>query len=205
MQMHQIASRETLAASLLPDMNRKIIFLGLLVLSNLCFSQNTYRGRAVSALTGRGLKGAMIEVSGKLVGDTDSLGYFVLELDSANNIALDFSTLEVGNIGIGGLHFKKGEVLEISLMPDCLYSSSKDIKQGKIKFLMAFNAFSPQLTKRDLAFEKKYKVEYYGYGEGCTGIVMDCMETYNKAAAAFLDKKYGKSWRKEVNKGVPGL
>lgn len=137
--------------------------------------------------------------------DTDSLGYFTLELDSTNNIALDFSATEVGNIGIGGLHFKKDEVLQISLMPDCLYSSSNDIKQGKIKLLMAFTAFGPQLTKRDLAFEKKYRLQYYGYGEGCTGIVEDCMTTYNKAVAAFLDKKYGKSWRKEVHKGVPGL
>jgi hypothetical protein len=186
-------------------MDRLLISLCLLIFSNICFSQKLYKGRAVSALTGSGLKGALIERSGKLVADTDSLGYFSLELDSTNNIALDFSTIEVGNISIGGLHFKKDEVLLISLLPDCLYSSSKDRKQDEIKLLMAFTAFSPQLTKSDRAFEKKYKLQYYGYGEGCTGIVVDCIETYNKAIAAFLDKKYGKSWRKEVNKGVTGL
>ncbi|HVF98097.1 MAG TPA: hypothetical protein VM871_12280, partial [Flavisolibacter sp.] len=162
-------------------MNRIFFLLCLLIVSICCSSQNTYRGRAVSALTGKGLKGAMIERNAKLVADTDSQGYFTIELDSTANIALDFSTIEVGNIGVGGLSFKKDEVLQILLMPDCLYSAASDIRKGKVKLLMAFTAFSPRLTKGDFAFEKKYKLQYWGYGEGCTGIVEDCMETYNKA------------------------
>ena len=70
---------------------------------------------------------------------------------------------------------------------------------------MIFNAFSPPLESKDKLFEKKYKVMYHGCGDGCTGIITDCIETYNKSIGDYLDKKYGKVWRKEVNKDVLGL
>jgi hypothetical protein len=171
-------------------------------------AQVVYTGRLVSALTGKPITSAIISVqnpSDEIVYGVDSLGYFKIQTSDSSNIALDFSTTEVGGILLNGLSFKKGEVLTIRLLPDCDYSASTDIRQGKIKLLMVFNAFSPPLTKKDRAFQKKYRLTYHGYGDGCTGIAMDCIDTYNSAVAQYLDKKYGKRWRREVNSGVSGL
>jgi hypothetical protein len=185
---------------------RSFLFISVFLYHwSFCFSQTIFKGRLVSALTGKPVKSALIEKDGKLIADTDSLGYFSLDIDSATNIELSFSTTELGSFSISGLHFKMNEVLLISFKPDCNHSPQKDIKEKKIKLLMISNAFSPPLDSKDKLFEKKYKVVYHGCGDGCTGIITDCIEMYNKVIGEFLDKKYGKAWRKEVNKEVLGL
>jgi hypothetical protein len=186
-------------------MSYRLIVIAFLFFSAQCYCQNIYKGRLVSGLTGKPIRSGLIDLNGKLLSDTDTLGYFAIELDSATNITLGFSTTEVGNFSIANLHFKKNETLLITFEPECTYSSQKDIARDSIKLLMSFGAFSPLLTKKDHAFEKKYNLLYYGYGDCSGGIVTDCIEVYNKAISKYLDKKYGRKWRKEVNKGVLGL
>ncbi len=181
-----------------------LVFLSLL-LSETDYAQIAYKGKLISSLSGKPVKGALIEKDGQIVAGSDSLGFFAFESDSASNVELTFETVEVGNISISGLRFRKDEVLLISLEPTCQFSHEKDIANRKPKMLMVFNAFSPRLTKKDHAFEKKYHLTYWGYGDGCTGIVTDCIDTYNRAVGLYLDKKYGKKWRKEVNSDVSGL
>jgi hypothetical protein len=171
-------------------------------------AQKVYNGRLMSALTGKPITSAIISVeksSDNIVYGVDSLGYFKIQTDIPSNVSLSFSTSEVGNIQIGGLVFKEDDTLVIRLTVDCEYSASRDISEGKIKLLMIFNAFSPPLTKKDKAFEKKYNLTYYGYGDGCTGILTDCIDTYNKEITRYLDKKYGQKWRKEITLKVSGL
>ncbi|MEO6820643.1 MAG: hypothetical protein ABI266_09540 [Ginsengibacter sp.] len=56
----------------------------------------------------------------------------------------------------------------------------------------------------DKGFEKKYKLLFRDLG--C--VVPDkieCLIAYNKAVFAYLDKTYGKEWRKEIRNDAIGL
>ena len=181
------------------------ILISVLFGSLLCSSQDLYKGKLVSALTGKPIRSGYIEMNNNLVAATDTLGFFTIKLDTPGKVAFVVYASEVGWMAVNDLQFKVNETLVIPLTPDCLYSAQSDIEEGKIKLLLVFNAFSPPLSEQDLLFEKKYNLSYYGYGEGCTGIVTDCIDTYNMAIGKFLDKKYGKKWRKEISRRVTGL
>ena len=187
----------------------RIVFFLLFGICTFCVNaQNIYTGRLVSPLTGKAITPAIISPErppDSIVYGVDSLGYFKIQSDSPSRVTLSFSTIEAGNIQIGGLDFTKDEVLVIQLMAECEFSASKDIREGKVKLLMIFNAFSPPLTQKDRTFEKKYKLSYWGYGGGCIGISTDCIESYNSEIARYLDKTYGKRWRKEITQIVSGL
>ena len=183
--------------------NVLIILTCLLCVTN-NYSQNLYKGRLISSLTGKPISG-YIELNGKLVESSDTLGYFTIKLDSANNIALIISASEVGWVAVDNLHFKKNEVLVIRLKPDCLYSSKVDIREKNLKLLINFGAFTKPLAEADHAFEKKYSLTYLGYGKNDGNVATDCIDTYNHSVGLYLDKRYGKKWRQEVSKNVTGL
>lgn len=196
---------QTLAARTIILMRSLLIILICLLYSVNSYSQNLYKGRLISSLTRKPIHSGYIELNGKLVASSDTSGYFTIELDSANNIALIIWSSEIGWVVVDNLHFKKNEAIVILLNPDCLYSFEKDIKENKLKLLITFGAFSKPLTEADHAFEKKYSLIYSGYGSDAGGVVTDCIETYNHSIGLYLDKKYGNRWRQEVNKNVTGL
>ena len=181
-----------------------IIFICLLLFVS-GKSQNLYKGKLVSGLTGKPIKSGYIEFNGKLLAATDTLGNFTIELDSATNNPLIFYSTETGWTAIDTLQFSKNDILVITLIPECLYSAEEDIKENKIKLFRPAGAFSPLPTINDHDFEKKYKITYYGDGGCMNEIVQDCLETYNHTIGAYLDKKYGTKWRKQVSKGIYGL
>jgi hypothetical protein len=186
---------------------REVFSIIVVLTFSLCAvaQMKTYKGRLISSLTGKPVKEALIDQKGSIVSSSDSLGYFSINLDSASNVELGFSSSDVGNMTIKGFDFKLNEILLISLPVECQYSYEDDFKNGSIKFLMVFNAFSKPLSASDFRFEKKYNVSYYGYGDGCTGIVLECIDTYNHKTAKYLDSKFGKGWRKKVNKFISGI
>jgi len=77
-----------------------------------------------------------------------------------------------------------------------------DIKQGKAKLLLA-GGIAPIHYRGQEVFERKFSISYYDYG--CIAPSNKCIMDYNKAMFAYLDKQYGKKWRKEVRKDVIGL
>ena len=168
-------------------------------------SQPLYKGKLVSGLTGKPIKGAYIEFNSVLLGDTDSTGAFTIALDIANDIPLIFYSPEIGWIVKENLNFYKDSIALITLTPECEYSAEKDIQEEKFKLFIASGPFSPSLTKADYKFEKKYAVNYYGDGDCTSAIATDCLYMYNQTIFTYLDKKYGKNWRKKVNKNVYGL
>ena len=55
----------------------------------------------------------------------------------------------------------------------------------------------------DARFAKKYKIQFID--TGCAIENSDCIAAYNKVIFAFLDRKYGKKWRKQVRQDLLGL
>ncbi|TRZ52958.1 hypothetical protein D4R99_01725, partial [bacterium] len=78
----------------------------------------------------------------------------------------------------------------------------QEIKDGKPKLLL-FSGIVPIEYSTDEAFSKKYKVSFYEYG--CIPDKHECMLQYNRTVFEYLDKTYGKIWRKEVRQDVFGL
>jgi|JI8StandDraft_2_1071088.scaffolds.fasta_scaffold03700_10 hypothetical protein len=80
-------------------------------------------------------------------------------------------------------------------------SAQKDIENKQIKLLLAGSIAPAAKTKNDILFEKKYKIKYHQFGCESPSST-NCLQDYNKTIFAFLDKKYGRKWRKKVHDDV---
>jgi len=77
-----------------------------------------------------------------------------------------------------------------------------DLKNGNIKFLIRGGIVSSYIKGQEV-FEKKYGVAYYSFG--CVMPVNISINDYNKVVASFMDRKYGRDWRKEVRSDIQGI
>lgn len=78
----------------------------------------------------------------------------------------------------------------------------KDISENKAK-LVIWGGLIPKHYKGQEDFEKKYQLTYRVYG--CVPPRDMNMSAYNTEVFKYLDKRYGKDWRKEVRPDVVGL
>ena len=74
-------------------------------------------------------------------------------------------------------------------------SAIRDIKAKKIQLVLK-SGIAPKRYDNQDAFCKKYSIEYIELG--CMGDSKECLKQYNQVMATYLDKKFGKKWRKEV-------
>ena len=84
--------------------------------------------------------------------------------------------------------------------------AKKDIKKENIRILFSggFGGMPDFDNKKDIAFQKKYSIEFFS--QGCIRIGMDGNEEeYNQTIFTYLDKKYGKKWRIEIRDGAIGI
>ncbi|WP_299439562.1 carboxypeptidase-like regulatory domain-containing protein [uncultured Aquimarina sp.] len=76
------------------------------------------------------------------------------------------------------------------------------IKIGKINLLLS-GGIAPVVYQSDEKFSKKYNLNFVEFG--CEAVPEESLYEYNKTVFEYLDKKYGKNWRKEIRKDVVGL
>lgn len=74
-----------------------------------------------------------------------------------------------------------------------------DVKNKKIQLLLK-SGIAPKMYDNQDAFCKKYSVKYIELG--CMGDSKACLRQYNRVMANYLDKKFGKKWRKDVREDV---
>ncbi|MCB0476410.1 MAG: hypothetical protein KDC69_12085 [Flavobacteriaceae bacterium] len=77
-----------------------------------------------------------------------------------------------------------------------------DIKNGNVKILLS-GGIAPVFYKADRRFSRKYKVQFIEFG--CEAIAPESLTSYNSTVFDYLDKTYGKKWRKKIRKDVVGL
>ena len=100
---------------------------------------------------------------------------------------------------------KQSENVLIVNVSSCSMGTAKaqnDVKSGKPMLLLS-GGIAPVSTPKDDYFEKKYSIKYHDFGD--TPQNVKCSLAYNKVVIAFLDKKFGKSWRRDVRTDVIGL
>lgn len=89
-----------------------------------------------------------------------------------------------------------------SIQAASIKQANADIKKGKLKFLIQGGIVATRVKGQEI-FEQKYGVAYYDLG--CVGPSNIRIDAYNKVVGNFMDRKYGKGWRKEVRKDVRGI
>jgi len=101
--------------------------------------------------------------------------------------------------------------VQLNANPKVLVDSAKvysiklanaDLKRGSIKFLLRGGIVSTYVKGQEI-FEKKYGIAYAEFG--CVMPVNISINDYNKVVASFMDRKYGKDWRKEVRNDIQGI
>ena len=96
----------------------------------------------------------------------------------------------------------KTELRVDSIQTASIKQANADIKKGKLKFLIQGGIVATRVKGQEI-FEQKYGVVYYDFG--CVGPSNIRIDAYNKVVGNFMDRKYGKGWRKEVRKDVRGI
>jgi hypothetical protein len=137
---------------------------------------------------------------------TDSLGNFNLVnlkqgKHQLNIIGASFSVIDT-TITIIDTSINNLALLAIT---DCTINeeiAKRDIKNNKPRLLLA-GGIAPVAYPNQQMFEKKFEVIYHEYGDLAPN--QQCMEKYNQVIFKYLDKKYGRKWRRAVRKDVVGL
>jgi len=95
--------------------------------------------------------------------------------------------------------------MEILLLAKCEIdreTAINDIKSLKPRLLL-IGGIAPTYIPDKEQFENKYGVKYDDYG--CVAPPIECIEQYNYEVFKYLDDKFGKSWKDEVNESVVGI
>ncbi|MCC6724990.1 MAG: hypothetical protein IT258_10805 [Saprospiraceae bacterium] len=85
---------------------------------------------------------------------------------------------------------------------DCSKIAKQDIQKGNAN-LYIIGGVAPIIYENQNEFEKRFGIRYFD--SGCDSTFEECMMQYNLTIFAELDRKFGKSWRKEVRKDVLGF
>ncbi len=147
---------------------------------------------------------AILDAHGKVLSRwiTDSSGLFKLTGLAKGRYRLVNSALDIDTpFSIP----KQAENVLIVNVSSCSFGSAKaqkDIKTGKPMLLLS-GGIAPVATPNEDHFEKKYTVKYHDFGDIPQKV--KCSIAYNKVVFEFLDKKFGKSWRRDARADVIGL
>ncbi|MBN2637571.1 MAG: carboxypeptidase regulatory-like domain-containing protein, partial [Bacteroidales bacterium] len=193
----------------------RITFLVVLVFAGLSLNAQTSKNNlrisgSLKLLVGLELitpEEAVLEIAQThFVTTSDSLGNFHF-----NNLKPGIYNLKVIGFGyqpldtIIKLENKSIDNLKLLIISDCGINkeiAERDIREHRPRLLLV-GGIAPVIYRDENKFEKEYKVKYYDFG--CNAPANECIIQYNEQIFKYLDKKYGKSWRKKVRQDVVGL
>lgn len=146
----------------------------------------------------------MIE-SAKKYSIADSLGVFSLDSLKAGEYRLIVQGFGYNKIDTLISISDANENLNLLLYADCEINKNlaqKDINTNNPRLLI-IGGIVPTFYPDQHLFERKYGIKYDDFGD--VPPPKECVEQYNREIFDYLDKNYGKSWRREVRKDVVGL
>lgn len=145
-----------------------------------------------------------IQNSNRIV-ETDSTGYFIFKNLTSGKYLIKITGTDFKPIDtLITLSNKSYDNLDLLIISNCEINSQiadLDIKNHKPRLLI-FGGIAPIIYMGQEKFENRYKVKYHDFSDILPNI--DCAIDYNRTIFDYLDKKYGKKWRKEVRKDVVG-
>lgn len=78
-----------------------------------------------------------------------------------------------------------------------------DIANNNMRILLPGGLIQETTNARDSLFEKKYQVRFLS--QGCVRLPGEDQHAYNGEIFKYLDKKYGRRWRREIRQDAIGL
>lgn len=92
----------------------------------------------------------------------------------------------------------------LSSKSDCAKISDEEIEKGDAKLIICYPkdehyAFYSNQNQ----FEEKYRITYQLYN--CTDENEKCIKKYNKQVLQYLNRKFGRDWKRKVRQDVYGL
>ena len=187
-----------------------ILFLNSIVGFSQEKSEILIKGTVLSEVNGKPLENANISYKSRYrYSMTNEKGEFeyrykIRERDSLETIEL--TALGYKNVDtIIRVDKSKVYVFEFVMKPRFGLNREKalaDIENGEINILES-SGIAPVFHKSDSKFTKKYNVNFVEYG--CEPIAEESLREYNRTVFEYLDKKYGKKWRKKIRKDIVGL
>jgi hypothetical protein len=184
----------------------------LTLLASRTFAQTTdtlkVSGTIVSANTGKPIPDGTIMITRTKGYKCDSLGRFTIYSLSQGQHKLSFSSFGYDNkdtvVSIFDTDIKN---FTWTIYTDCWnYSREKALKdiQSKKPTILLQGGIAPVVYTTDKNFESKYQILFNDFG--CVaGDRQECLIAYNKTIFDYLDKTYGKKWRREIRKDAIGL
>jgi hypothetical protein len=147
---------------------------------------------------------AVLDAHGKVVSRwvTDSSGLFKITGLTRGKYRLVNSALGVDAPFSVPKQSENTFIVNVSACNFGSAKAQKDVKEGKPMLLLS-GGIAPVSSPKEDNFEKKYTVKYHDFGD--TPQNVKCSIAYNNIVFAFLDKKFGKSWRRDARADVIGL
>tara|TARA_R110000823_G_scaffold291786_1_gene410185 strand:- start:878 stop:1465 length:588 start_codon:yes stop_codon:yes gene_type:complete len=193
---------------------KKLILTIIFLNSIIGFSQEEnevlIKGIVLSEVNGKPLENVYVSYKSRYRFSTTiengnfNYAYAIRETDSLETIeltALGYENLDT----IIRVDKPKEYVFEFVMKPRFGLNREKaleDIKNGEVNILES-SGIAPVLYKSDSKFAKKYNVNFVEYG--CEGVALESLYEYNRTVFEYLDKKYGKEWRKKIRNDIVGL
>jgi hypothetical protein len=190
-----------------------LITCSLLLITSISFSQENKQsfrisGLVISARTGKPIPDAAVMFTESTGIVCDSNGYFkIFDLHPGIH-KLKFTAwgypekdtvLSVSDTDIHDLIWR----IETDCREYNREQALKDIKEKKPAVLFQSGG-AVTANSNDISFQKKYKVFFQDFG--CiAGDWNECMIEYNKTIFNYLDKTYGKKWRREIRNDAIGF
>jgi hypothetical protein len=199
-------------------MNRlQLIVLFFLLTSNICFGQVDYSAVLIDQQSHEPLSFVLVKTLNNLDTTTvltDIEGRFTFRNRTIGNLRiivneLGFSLLDTS---ITLTTHRASDTLLVNQLNlnnrvvRLFYNKSTalaDIKAETIFLLLPGGLVGTKINATDTLFENKYKLKYIS--RGCIRFSSDNEREYNTTIFNYLDKKYGRTWRKEVRPDIIGL
>ena len=184
----------------------------LTFLVTLTFAQRTdtlkISGKVLSANSGEAIPDATIMITRTMGFKCDSSGSFTIYNLSPGQHKLSFSAFGYDNMDTL-VSISDKDIINFTwvIYTYCWkYNRDKalmDIKAKKPTILLQ-GGIAPIVYTTDKSFENRYKISFNDFG--CVaGDRQECLIAYNKTIFDYLDKTFGKKWRKEIRKDAIGL
>lgn len=199
-------------------MNRlQLIVLFFLLTSNICLGQVDYSAVLIDQQSHEPLSFVLVKTLNNLDTTTvmtDIEGRFTFRNRTIGNLRiiatdLGFSLLDTSILLTNHRSSDTMLVNRLNLnnrVVRLFYNKSTaltDIKAETIFLLLPGGLVGTKINATDTLFENKYKLKYIS--RGCIRFSSDNEREYNSAIFNYLDKKYGRTWRKEVRPDIIGL
>jgi hypothetical protein len=181
---------------------KQLFYCWFFLLSGHAFGQHVFKGQILSIVDSTPIANFHFRVDNDKNGKTDKSGCFLI---TSTKKKIRLATIfDLYGFDTTLHHHENGKVTLYTVDTYDSALAEFEIKRNRFRLFCGIS-FAPMATSSfDNDFQKQYNTTYYIVGD-----FLPCspteMASYNKVIARYLDKHFGKSWRKKIRPDVLGI